>query len=71
MTLSRVPFHRRLGFKITATAAAAILVPVTIIAAVTIRAQHDELVARAQGSAAILSETVRSATHDFMLKDQR
>jgi two-component system NtrC family sensor kinase len=71
MTLSRIPFHRRLGFKITATAAAAILVPVAIVAAVTIRAQHDELVARAQGSAAILSETVRSATHDFMLKDQR
>ena len=57
MTLSRIPFHRRLGFKITATAAAAILVPVAIVAAVTIRAQHDELVARAQGSAAILSET--------------
>jgi two-component system NtrC family sensor kinase len=71
MTLSRIPLHRRLGFKITATAAAAILVPVAIVAAVTIRAQHDELVARAQGSAAILSETVRSATHDFMLKDQR
>ncbi len=71
MTLSRIPFHRRLGFKITATAAAAMLVPVAIIAAVTIRAQHEELVARAQGSAAILSETVRSATHDFMLKDQR
>ncbi len=71
MTLSRIPFHRRLGFKITATTAAAILVPVAIIAAVTIRTQHEELVARAQGSAAILSETVRSATHDFMLKDQR
>jgi two-component system NtrC family sensor kinase len=71
MTLSRIPFHRRLGFKITATAAAAILVPVAIVAAVTIRAQHEELVTRAQGSAAILSETVRSATHDFMLKDQR
>ncbi len=71
MTLSQIPFHRRLGFKITATAAAAILVPVAIVAALTIRAQHEELVARAQGSAAILSETVRSATHDFMLKDQR
>jgi two-component system NtrC family sensor kinase len=71
MTLSRIPFHRRLGFKITAAAAAAIVVPVAIFAAATIRAQHDELVARAQGSAAILSETVRSATHDFMLKDQR
>ncbi len=71
MTLSRIPFHRRLGFKITAAAAGAILVPVAIVAALTIRAQHEELVARAQGSAAILSETVRSATHDFMLKDQR
>src|SRR5512140_1034648 len=71
MTLSRIPFHRRLGFKITATAAAAILVPVAIVAAATIRAQHDEIVARAQAGAAILSETVRSATHDFMLKDQR
>jgi two-component system, NtrC family, sensor kinase len=71
MTLSRIPFHRRLGFKITATAAAAILAPVAIVAALTIRAQHEELVARAQGSAKILSETVRSATHDFMLKDQR
>ena len=71
MTLSRVPFHSRLSFKITATAAAAILVPVVILAALTIRAQHDELVARAQSSAGILSETIRSATHDFMLKDQR
>src|SRR5512141_243037 len=71
MTLSRIPFHRRLGVKITAGAAAAILVPVAVIAAVMIRTQHEELVARAQGSAAILSETVRSATHDFMLKDQR
>jgi two-component system NtrC family sensor kinase len=71
MILSRIPFHRRLGFKITATAAAAILVPVTLVAGLMIRAQHAELIARAEGSAAILSETVRSATHDFMLKDQR
>jgi two-component system NtrC family sensor kinase len=71
MTLSRIPFHRRLGFKITATAAAAILVPVVFLAALTIRAQHEELVAQAENGAAILSETVRSATHDFMLKDQR
>jgi two-component system NtrC family sensor kinase len=71
MTLVRIPFHRRLGFKITATAAAAILIPVAFVAALTIRAQHEELVARAQGSASILSETVRSATHDFMLRNQR
>ncbi len=71
MTLSRVPFHQRLGFKITAAVAAAILGPVAVVAALTIRAQHEDLVARAQANAAILSETVRSATHDFMLKDQR
>ena len=71
MTLSRIPFYRRLGFKITVTAAATILVPVAFVAALTIRGQHDELVARAEAGAAILSETVRSATHDFMLKDQR
>lgn len=71
MARSRIPFHRRLGFKITVAAAAAILVPVTFAAALTIRAQHEELVARAEGSAVILSETVRSATHDFMLKDRR
>ncbi len=71
MTLSRIPFHRRLGFKITAAVAGAILGPVAVFAALMIRAQHEELVARAQANAAILSETVRSATHDFMLKDQR
>ena len=71
MTLSRIPFHRRLGFKITAAVAGAILGPVAFVAALTIRAQHEDLVARAQANAAILSETVRSATHDFMLKDQR
>ena len=71
MTLSRIPFHRRLWFKITGAAAAAILVPVAVLAALTIRAQHEDLVHRAESGAAILSETIRSATHDFMLKDQR
>jgi two-component system NtrC family sensor kinase len=71
MTLSRIPFHRRLWFRITGAAAAAILVPIAVLAALTIRAQHEELVASAESGAAILSETVRGATHDFMLKDQR
>jgi two-component system NtrC family sensor kinase len=71
MTSSRIPFHRRLGFKITVAAAAAILVPVAFVTALTIRAQHEELVTRAENSATILSETIRSATHDFMLKNQR
>lgn len=71
MNSSRIPFHRRLGFKITVAAAAAILVPVAFVTALTIRAEHEELVARAENSATILSETVRSATRDFMLKNQR
>ena len=71
MPLSRIPFHRRLWFKITAAVAGAILVPVAVLAALTIRAQHEELVASAENGATVLSETIRSATHDFMLKDQR
>ena len=71
MILSRIPFHRRLGFKIAASAAAAMLGPVVVLAVLTIRSQHEELVSRAENGAVVLSETVRSATHDFMLKDQR
>jgi two-component system NtrC family sensor kinase len=71
MSSSRIPFHRRLGFKITAAAAAALVVPVALLAALTIRAQHEELVAQAESGATILSETIRSATHDFMLRNQR
>ncbi len=64
-------FHRHLGFKLTAAAAAVSLATISLFAFLSIRAQRAHLISEVVRGAALFSSTIASSTRDLMLEDQR
>jgi len=66
-----IPFHRHLGFKLTAAAAAVSLATIALFAFLSIRSQRTHLIGEVVRGAALFSSTIASSTRDLMLEDQR
>ena len=66
-----IPFHRHLGFKLTAAAAAVSLATISLFAFLSIRVQRAHLISEVVRGAALFSSTIASSTRDLMLEDQR
>src|ERR1039457_87513 len=66
-----IPFHRHLGFKLTAAAAAVSLATISLFAFLSIRAQRAHLISEVVRGAALFSSTIATSTRDLMLEDQR
>lgn len=66
-----IPFHRHLGFKLTAAAAAVSLATISLFAFLSIRSQGEHLNGEVVRMAALFSSTIASSTRDLMLEDQR
>ena len=66
-----IPFHRHLGFKLTAAAAAVSLATISLFAFLSIRSQRAHLITEVVRGAALFSSTIASSTRDLMLEDQR
>ena len=70
-SLFGIPFHRHLGFKLTAAAAAVSLATISLFAFLSIRSQRAHLISEVVRGAALFSSTIASSTRDLMLEDQR
>ena len=70
-SLFGIPFHRHLGFKLTAAAAAVSLATISLFAFLSIRSQRAHLISEVVRGAAQFSSTIATSTRDLMLEDQR
>ena len=71
MPYSSVPWWNRLAFRLTAAVAATTLAVVGTAAFLYLRAQQRHIVAEVVRGAALVSDTVKSATYHDMLADRR
>jgi two-component system NtrC family sensor kinase len=69
--LSQVPWHRRLGFRLIAADVAVTVAVAAALGQLGARAQERQLVAIVVRGAALLSDTIKSSTHQHMLEDHR
>lgn len=67
----RIPFRHRLSVKLGAAIAAVTLGTISVFVLLAIPAQKDHMVREVIRGAALLSDTIRSSTHEQMLQGQK
>lgn len=66
-----LPWWKRLSVRLGAVVALSVVVTIGIFVAAAVRLQQDHLVGEAVRSAVLLSETIRTSTHNYMLRDEK
>ena len=69
--LDRIPWWRRLSVKLTVAIAVVIFATITGLTLLSLRAQEEFLVAEAVRGASLFGDSIRSSTHDQMLRGEK
>ncbi len=71
MPFVHIKWWDRLAVKFSVVTATVTVAIIAVLTYVTVQSQKDNLEAEVVNGAAVFSDTIRSSTHNFMLKDER